>query len=582
MTVIGYTAPPFFAAQKGRKRLFSVPLTVTVSTFTPGSTPAQWVVRVSSLTVGGVFLIQAMPPAWTEESPATGATATVRSPTFSPAANGDVFSFTAFPTYLDNSGLASPTTNYSASYRIDVVDTANSAVVVTTQFSLAGSADPAVHVNVVFALDHGTTMKTSIVTPNRLARLQAAFSRGVKLLRETDDFLGVASFANAGCPSNPHLDLRLATQQQQSDAIGLANGLVQDESTTQKFIQSGIDAGRAVDPTATLVLLTDGTNFNRPALVAPTLPTSALIISENPAAPPPSAANMVSAGTGRYLMATPQTLGEFAIEKLLTQILIGIAGTAFVSDPEGSIEPGEQQTFPLHITEADRELDVIVFSNDGMALHVDPQVGQTHSSSEHDPNADGSQGTKYTDCGEKRRPRPRDVHDKGVVIKRLELPALHRDRPRNPTVTISRIRQTSTSQPAPPVRFNLLVVAKTDLILDAEVTAAGLAVGSDLLFSAVLHEYGLTWEREGVCVYVELSHPDGFVQTVHLEECKGAPGRFQASLRSFQVGAYSAHFVATGRSLLCQDIFRREVLRTVAVFPANQCCPADDPCASRN
>jgi hypothetical protein len=113
-------------------------------------------------------------------------------------------------------------------------------------------------------------------------------------------------------------------------------------------------------------------------------------------------------------------------------------------------------------------------------------------------------------------------------------------------------------------RLTLALAAKTDLMLDAKVTTSGPSVGSDLLFSAVLTEYGLTWDRPNASVYVELFHPDGLVQTLPLHEC--APGHFQANLRSSQAGAYTAHFVATGKSLLHRHTFQRECLRTVAVL----------------
>jgi hypothetical protein len=122
------------------------------------------------------------------------------------------------------------------------------------------------------------------------------------------------------------------------------------------------------------------------------------------------------------------------------------------------------------------------------------------------------------------------------------------------------------------------VVAKTDLMLDGEVTTSGLSVGSDLLFSAVLSEYGLAWEHSGVSVRVDLFHPDGGVQTLHLE--RTAPGRYQKSLRSFRAGAYTAHFIAIGKSLLHHRTFRRECLRTIAVFPPSQCCSPEEPYAS--
>jgi len=562
MTIQISCSVPTLVAQKGRKLLVPTRIEVYQPSAIPGG--AQCRVRVSFIScvpTAGVFSIQDIPGTWNAVNP-PGAPAVVESTQFFDP-NVSLPLFTAFPSFLDYNNASAPTLGYGATYKVEVFD--NSQVYGSIQFVLSGSASPMRSVNVVFALDHGWSMAyTDASNSTRLDRLKAAFPRGVALLR-SDDTLGVATFANFNSELTPQLAPGPATWTQRNAATTLADGLIviPPQPIALKPIQIGIDAARALGPTATLVLVTDGVNQNGrlgPILTKPTLPTSALIIGENPNAIPVSVPTMVSAD-GHYAFASAQTLGEFAIEKLLTQVLIGLGGSTFISDPEGALEPGESQTFPIHVTEADRELEVIVFSNDADALDVrwvDLGKKPTHSEQQ---LQDAPQTVNHHTEG------AQVVRGEGVLITRIPVPALpHPDRGHSPTVILSRTRPALNEETS--VRYNLLVAAKTDLMFDAEASASGPSVGSDLLFSAVLTEYGLTWDRPDTSVHVELFHPDGFVQTLPLHE--GTPGHFQANLRSSQAGAYTAHFVATGKSLLDRRTFQRECLRTVAVLPQGE------------
>lgn len=558
-----------FNGQKARK-LF-VPLAITV--FAPSDIPlgAQCHVRVSLISspTAGVFSIQAIPGTWDVTSTPGTLGSVLSTAFFDP--NLTLPSFTAFPAFFDSSNptAPSPPPGYSATYQVDVVD--GSQVYGSVQFVVTGMATAQQSVDVVFALDHGSSMNSSVVTPNRLDRLKSAFPRAVALLRG-DDRLGVISFANLGStpPFNPQLPCGQATFAQREAATALGTGLGRDNTAPLKSIQMAIEAARVLSPTAMLVLVTDGTNVNPPGhvLVPPSLPTSAMIIGDFANQIPSTATKMVSAD-GHYAYASSQALGEFAIEKLLTQILIGLSGSTFISDPDGALEPGESQSFPLQLTEADHELDVIVFSNDAPVLKVTVDDLERGDS----PH---SHYRKQQPCDDPSDDDP--TRGEGFVITRVPLPKLPPLGHGPPAKVIISRAPAASRHEAPPVRFNLLVVARTDLMLDAQVMASGNSVGSDLLFSAVLTQYGLTWQGTSASVHVELSHPDGGVQILHLENT--APGRYQASLRSFRAGAYTAHFIAVGKSLQQHRPFRRECVRTVAVYASGDCCQPSDPCAT--
>jgi len=553
---ISCSAPPF-VAQKSRKLLISA----QISLFGASSLPTSCRLRVTvvSSSIPTALTIQGIPNMW---DVVTLGVVVQSANTFDP--NGVVTNFVAFPAFFDSRSPTAPD-SYSGTYQVDLIDAASGATLDTRQFVLTGNANPAQAVNVAFALDHGSSMATPDSSGViRLDRLKAAFARGLTLLRPTDS-VGVTAYGNMNCVPLTAVPCLPASDAQLTAVGNFAKNLTLDESLpTKKWQQLGLDAGRLLSPTATLVLITDGVNKNPTGSVItpPTLPTSALIVAEEPHSPPAAAPLIVSPG-GHYAIAAPQTLGEFAIEKLLTQVLIGLAGNVFIDDPQGSLKPGESQAYSIPLVAADRQLDLIIFSNDVKALDVHV-VLQSRST----PNS------KEQHCGDEPAAKnPEVIRKDGIIIYRYTPPRKNDDFPNfDPTVVVH--RRTGPEDNKKPVRFNLLMVANSDLMLDAQVTCAGTTVGSDLLFSAVLSECGHAWDFKETFVWVELTHPDGFRQRVNLQEAPLAPGRYEATLRTLRTGTYMAHFIATGSPFFNADHhrFRRECVRSVAVFPARDCC----------
>jgi len=482
---------------------------------------------------------------------------------------GTTLDFIAFASFYDPNNL-SGTDNYTAEYLVQVTDgSVQRNVIDSRPLQLQGLANPVVPVSVVFALDHGNSMGTpDSPGVTRLDRLKAAFPLGTALLRN-EDSVGVVAFGNVNCPPDGTVPLDLATPTQKARANAFALALTVDGSNPpQKPIQVGLERARAMSATAIVVLVTDGENNNVPGhkLTKPTAPTSALVITSD--VPPLSNYNIFVSTTGEYAFASAP-LGSFAIEKLLAQIVVGIGTGSVISDPEGSLESGGKVSFPLQITEADRDLEVLVFSDDADALEVSLEDLNGPKSPHPEPHQHARP------CAVELRPeKPEVVRDRRFVLARLPVPPPPgRELPYKPKVVISRSH--AASRCGSLVRFNLVVVARSDLKLDAQVTRSGTTVGSDLLFSAVLSEYGQPLYSENAKVRVELSHPDGFLQSLELKSIPGTRGRFQESLRSFRPGFYTAHFIATGQSVLHERPFRRELVRTIAVSEPSDCCEPD-------
>jgi hypothetical protein len=575
---ISCSAPPF-VAQKSRKFLVSAQISLFGVSNVPTSCRLR--VRVLSSSVLGALTIQDVPNMWDVVS--LGQEVQSATP-FDP--NGVVTNVVAFPAFFDSRNPTS-TDTYNGMYQIDLIDAslgASTTPIATLQFQLTGTANPAQAVNVAFALDHGSSMATPDSSGViRLQRLKTAFMRGLTLLRSSDS-VGVTAYGNVNCVPIPPVPCLPASADHLSDVRAFATALTLDESLpTKKWQQLGLDAGRALSPTATVVLITDGVNKNPSgqSITQPTLPTSALIVSEEPHSPPAAAPQIVSPG-GHYAIAAPQALGDFAIEKLLTQVLIGLAGNVFIDDPQGSLKPGESLAYAIPEIAADREVHLILFSNDAEVLEVHKLLG---SHSKPDSKEQSRPDSKEQHCGHgHEEPEPEIIRKKDMIIYRYTPPKKRGDHPfLIPTASVHRKPGSGTGLGMGAVdvhkklvHFNLLMVAHSDLMLDAQVTSAGTTVGSDLLFSAVLSEGGHAWDFDETFVWVQLTHPDGFQQRLDLEKEGNAPGRYQATLRSFRTGTYTAHFIATGRPFLQADTdarrFRRECVRSVAVFPPRDCC----------
>jgi hypothetical protein len=554
-----------FQGRKGRKLL--CPLKVTVTFNMPPPPLGPCVLRVS-VPVIGPFSVQPVPGLWTSLS----ANTVQSNATFSGIPS---LTLTPFAGYFFADDLNPNPRIDNVNFTIEVIDTGTGLPVYAGSYPVTVTAQAALNKTVVFVLDRTASMSTPSGSVTRLQRMKAAVTRGLGLFTAADT-IGIVSLDHKVSLPVPtagatlQMPLQLATDAVKAIAAGVSEGLIIDPiAPPARVYSAAIDLARAQSATATVLLLTDGvtsqprfTTFPASPQVPP--PASALFLETpvNPLAP-----NLCSALPGAYTISAPGE-GEFAIEKLLSQILIDLGGSAVVSDPDGSLGPGDTLSFPLALNETDRELELIVFSNQAELLEV-RYVPPRPEHGSHPP--DSKHGSHPPACDDGEQPAPL----KGVKVQRIKLPALtpeKLERGARHSVEVSRAKHPKLAGEAL-VGFTFLAAVKSDLMLDAYAAASGREVGAELLFSARLTEYGLTVHREGVVIHLELRHPDGEVEQLPLREC--SPGRFEFSRRAFRAGIYSAHFIATGRTLLHHRAFRREALRSVIVFEpgtTDRCC----------
>ena len=555
-----------FWGRKGRKLI--APLQITVAALAPSDlNGCRLQISVVAGTSGGPFLIEPVPGSW--DGNVLNKITVISSTPFAAGLSATVKAFASFFSVV-NLGT---TQDFDQDYQIDVIDSGGATVPGST-VKIRVTADPAINKSVVFLLDHTSNMGNSYGGVTRLQRLQTAMTRALAFFRATDG-IGVVTLDHVTSTNLQGATVRVPlVGGTVADATAVCSTLTLDTTFPNRVYQGSIDAARSQSATATVLIVTDGVGLrSTPPTRVQDTPTSALFIEAvlpsgtlNPPSPT-TILNMCSALPGASALSQPGT-GEFAMEKLLSQILIDLGGGATVSDPDGSLGPRDEPlSFPLSLNETDRELELIVFSDHADLLDVRLEGPGLK---------DGQQ--QEEDCH-----KGHEAAERVVKFKRITLPATKSESP-DPKSQYRAVISHSKNRALPnegPVSFTFLAAVQSDLLLDASVSATGLEVGAELLFSVTLTEYGFpVRDREGLTVRVELRHPDGGIETLNLCDESGS-GRFEGSRRTFRPGVYGAHFVVKGTTWLQCRPFRREMLRTIRIFepgtsdsrcPPRVCC----------
>ena len=530
------------------------------------------------------FCVQPVDAKWTSAGPYS-----VQSQPLARASANIPQTLTGFAAYLTNNvnpGVLIETAEFVFSF-IDTLAGVPTGGVNSTSApqTITVTENPAVNKSVIFLLDHTVSMRGPNFTGQRLQRLKVAVRRGLGLFTN-NDWVGVVSLDHMHDAASPGGTVLAPLQQAGiTAATNACNNLDFDRTfPTNRVIQSSINFARTQDPngTATVLVVTDGVTLQNPSTWAynaefpttpQTFPTSALFLET----PTDANAFNLKSSTGVAMISSAAT-GEFAIEKLLSQLLNDLGGLSTVLDPDGSIGPEEKPlAFPLKLNETDREVTAILFSDQGDLLKLE-LIGPGLLPSPHEPHAD-----RYDDVptGPKEflvarrildasKIRPDESPAYSVKVSRADNQGSHHADKQGPHCATQ-----SGSPPHARAHFTFVVAVHSDVMFDAYASASGLEVGADLLFSARLTEYGLPIRgRECTSVLVELTHPDGWVEEIALDET-GSSGQFEVSRKAFRPGVYMVHFIASGRTLLHRHEFRREALRSVLIFErgtTGSCC----------
>ncbi|HWA74804.1 MAG TPA: hypothetical protein VG937_20820 [Polyangiaceae bacterium] len=418
--------------------------------------------------------------------------------------------------------------------------------------------DPAtVPVTVQLLIDRGRGMRDYIGTTHvtRTAAVKMACQYGLLLLTE-DDWVGVmGTSSTAPAPGFANFLPAPYAGNHKTDIDTLFAGLMHPSSGAPlSSIAAGVAATRSqlssmagecvcFPGPGAIIVLTDGAEGTPPAVA--TLPPSSIPTYAVGAgsATDPIPVNLttimqLAGGNGYVLVCPPKTgLGSaeaFAIAKYLIQVIASLrnGGVQVILDPCGKVQNKKKPVrIPFTVSKADRELTIIVLTQDETALRGS-LIG---------PNGKPTEPTRLPGAGNRLVYRinrqKRQVREKCDGIGRWHLELEH-----------------SGSSANDAVDFSVVVLADSDLQFEAQLHPREIELGESFVLSARLHEGGAPLSSALAHVFAEVTYPDGSTRAVPLKQ--SSPGSYQAQLACPIPGVLHARVLARGRSF--QGIFQRE------------------------
>ncbi|HET9956338.1 MAG TPA: VWA domain-containing protein [Polyangiaceae bacterium] len=464
----------------------------------------------------------------------------------------------------------------AGSLQLSVVDEAGNPLPDSERvLNVSGSISAAQTVTLALVIDRSTSMGELLAGESRVRRALSAATALLALMEDTDR-LGIVSFAAEATEllSIGTLNQMIGTSTRRQ----VAQTLLDPVNLNPAFltppgqptcIYAGVQKGRIMlylSPGAdkNLIVLTDGLeDYGNSVSKLPQLPDTYAI--GVPSLNTTSLSWLTSANG--YLSVDGAVTGDvlFKVQKYAAQIFANVSNTTIVVDPDQALPASPQAFFDLEFstTELDEEFKVVVFAKEPERLTLEPITAPSpHSKAETATAADLSTGPARS----YESPRSLKVQSversDGVMLTRLSNdPDPAGLRPASRSVRLQRIGKDEKPSTTP---FSYLVIAKSDLVLDAQVHASSPRVGGELLLTAVLFEAGLPI-TERARVQAEVRYPEGVCSELKLSE--DIEGRFTARLETLRPGLYEVRFKAQGKTVF-GTAFHREQLRTVAIQPA--------------
>ena len=446
------------------------------------------------------------------------------------------------------------------------------AVVSTTSVEVSYDAAVPIPSALVMVLDRSGSMSSMEGTVSRAQRLRNAANRCLSLMADTDH-LGVVAFNHTVAAPDPLTMGELVGNRPAAETLFTSGSALNPSGATS--IGAGVLQGEAVLSSylasttlnRALLVVTDGQENTAPMLSTVTVDDDAYAVGiGTPTTVAVNALTLLTNGTGRYTVLTGALTGDnqFKLDKYFIQIQGDAKNTEIVSDPEGNIGFGDAHKLPFHISDVDAGFEAILLcpqadrltfeleTPDGKRLTPASVAGLVVVEYKVGPGiafyrliaAPKQHGRWVAHVAFGRKSEGRDKGEKGMQLAAL------------------------VSKPAR-LPYAFLVRATSSLRLTASLTASGLNVGADVLLGATLTEGGIALDA-AASVHATLTFPDGTKTDYALSPT--APGRFEASVRGFSTGLYSAHYYASGVTLAGVS-FTREAQRTVTLLAAGQVPP---------
>ena len=283
-----------------------------------------------------------------------------------------------------------------------------------------------------------------------------------------------------------------------------------------------------------------------------------------------NALKALTEGTGGYLQLTGllgSTVDDyFLLTKYFHQILAGVTNTDIIVDPSGFIAPGSTVEIPFELTEADIEATAIVLTD---SPFVDMSV-RTPSGDVIDPSNASGLGITYAVGQNQKHYRFGLPVALGAGAHVGTWTAILTVAGKDPDPELEHVEAASVEGTLAKLaaigghgaRYSFIADTYSNMRLRAVVLQPSLSPGAELIYRAILTEYGLPVDQRAE-VHVEVTLPDQTSLVLPVPEVE--PGVFQAELRADVPGIYRGRFLVRGVSLLGNG-FTREASHTSGVY----------------
>ena len=275
----------------------------------------------------------------------------------------------------------------------------------------------------------------------------------------------------------------------------------------------------------------------------------------------PSALDALTNSTGGYLLLTGAMNNDdqFLLSKYYLQILAGITNTDIVTDPQGTLHPGDEHIIPFRLNEADISADIVLLVPVPRLIEF---VLKTPNGVIIQPAMSGTANINFAmglNSAYYRITLPVPI---GSGAGAGEWQAILRmgekgkiDYSNNETTHYTGYNFSS-------LPYSLNVYSYSNLKMNAKVYQNSFEPGADVTILAVITQYGLPVENISF-INANIQNPDSTKFVLSLNQV--APGIFENNFKATIPGVYKIYLTAGGRTLRGL-VFSREQLLTATVY----------------
>jgi hypothetical protein len=447
-------------------------------------------------------------------------------------------------------------------------------------FSLHANSIARPTVAVMLTLDQSGSMGWLAgvdATTKRIDELHQAAVNFVQLV-QANNGVGTVSFDQAAYPGVPVTTLTGAANDPNLMLVVNAINNLQPQGATS--IGNGIALGRTtLNPVVgydkkAMIVFTDGLE-NTSLFIADVMGSLdaqtfaiGLGTAEQVSA---NALNAITSHSGGYLLLSgplsPAIDDQFRLQKYFLQVLAGVSNTSIITDPNGTIFPGDKVRIPFQLSEADIDVTAILLTDHpGITFYIETPAGDQMS-----PASAAGLGATY-------------ALGTNMSYYRYTLPLALGANPAQEGTWYAVLQyrrkrggqgdRAAAAAAEPGISYSFSAHAFTNLRMRAQITQNSLEPGAMLLLTALLTEYGVPVAHRAN-VNVEIERPDNSRFVLPLSEVED--GRFEVNTIAALAGVYRVRVLAAGVTMRGMPFTREQLLSAAAVIGGDNPPPRTGP-----